>query len=434
MLDVGVLPQIDVKRIVRDASALQVHVQQRNASQVDFGRIAGLSREHDNMVRARQQLERQRNASTGGVAPASDLREQARVTKQKVQDLRALEHRVHHLLLEECAKVPNVSHVDSPVGDEANARVVKAFGQRREFPEGFRIRDHVELGAALDWFDFANAAAASGSHCVFLKNEAVFLEQALINWTLQEVVRKKFTALNPGSLVHAHALERCGFQPRSDDPSNAVYHIAGSTLCLSGTGEIPLAMTLYDKIIDPQSLPIRYVGVSPCFRTELSSGAASRGLYRLHQFNKVEMFAACELDDADAMHLEIARIQVELCEKLGLHGRLMEMPTEELGAAAHRKLDVEAWMPGRGRDSYGEIMSASNCTDYQSRRLNARIKLPSTPRRFIGTANGTACAVPRMIIAIMEQFQDEDGSVDIPPVLQPFMGGTTRVTPRTPVS
>lgn len=258
---------------------------------------------------------------------------------------------------------------------------------------------------------------------------AVLLEMALMNWSMGELWKRGFFPVAPPVMMAPHIIERCGFQPRS--ASSGVYHVANSSLCLTGTSEVGLAALLLDRIMRHDELPLRLAGSSVCFRTEAGAGRAVAGIYRQHQFNKVEMFIACEPQKSAGLHQHMLNVQIELCARLGLHARVLDMPSEELGAAAFRKFDIEAWMPGRDLDFYGEIMSTSNCTDFQSRRFNARTK-NTTGRVFVHTLNGTACAVPRMIIAIMEQMQHADGSVEIPVVLRPFMNGIERVQPRHP--
>ncbi|KAK9809278.1 hypothetical protein WJX73_000344 [Symbiochloris irregularis] len=233
-------------------------------------------------------------------------------------------------------------------------------------------------------------------------------------------------------------LEKCGFQPRAENTQ--VYSIMDSSLCLTGTAEVPLGGLYMDQIIPEEQLPIKLAGFGHCFRTEAgAAGAASKGLYRVHQFSKVELFVLCTPSQSEAVLDELKAFEEDLFTQLGLHFKVLDMPTGDLGAPAYRKFDIEAWMPGLQR--YGEISSASNCTDYQSRRLNIRFRPGTSPAdkksasgskgkvstEFVHTLNATACAVPRLIVAILENFQQADGSVLVPPPLQPFMGGMTKI-------
>lgn len=338
-------------------------------------------------------------------------------------------------LQQEAQSIPNMTHPDVPTGGEESSTVRRLIGAPHEF--SFPIKDHVQLGKDLDLFDFDAASEVSGSKFYYLKNEAVLLEMALINWAVSEVMKKGFTPLTTPEIVRSSLVEKCGFQPRGTNTQ--VYSIEGSDQCLIGTAEIPVGGMHMDSILSESSLPLKYVAVSHCFRTEAgAAGFATRGLYRVHQFSKVEMFIICKPEESNSFHEELIKIEEDLFSSLGLHFKTLDMATEDLGAPAYRKFDVEAWMPGLGR--YGEISSASNCTDYQSRRLGIRYRpeLSSTspkkgkanlsPPQFVHTLNATACAVPRMIICLLENNQQEDGSVVIPEPLRPFMGGIELIT------
>ncbi|XP_021677680.2 serine--tRNA ligase, chloroplastic/mitochondrial isoform X2 [Hevea brasiliensis] len=341
-------------------------------------------------------------------------------------------------LQQEAQFIPNMTHPDVPIGEEDRSIVRKMVGCPREF--SFPIKDHLQLGKELDLFDFDAAAEVSGSKFYYLKNEAVMLEIGLINWTLSEVMKRGFTPLITPELVRSSVVEKCGFQPRGDNTQ--VYSVEESDQCLIGTAEIPVGGIHMDSILVESMLPLKYVAFSHCFRTEAgAAGAATRGLYRVHQFSKVEMFILCQPEESESHHEELIKIEEELFSSLGLHYKTIDMASGDLGAPAYRKFDVEAWMPGLGR--YGEISSASNCTDYQSRRLGIRyrpseptstnpkmVKGKFTPTRFVHTLNATACAVPRMMICLLENYQQEDGSVIIPEPLRPFMGGLGLIAPK----
>ncbi|PIA31071.1 hypothetical protein AQUCO_05300117v1 [Aquilegia coerulea] len=342
-------------------------------------------------------------------------------------------------LQQEAQCVPNMAHPDVPIGGEDCSALRKMVGSPREF--SFPVKDHVQLGKELDLFDFDSAAEVSGSKFYYLRNEAVMLEMGLTNWAISKVMRKGFTPLITPEIVRSTIVEKCGFQPRGTNTQ--VYSIEGSDQCLIGTAEIPVGGMHMDSILSDSVLPLKYVAYSHCFRTEAgAAGTATRGLYRVHQFSKVEMFILCRPEDSDAYHEELIRIEEDLFSSLGLHFKTLDMASGDLGAPAYRKYDIEAWMPGLGR--YGEISSASNCTDYQSRRLGIRYrpssseaspnskkgKANSGPTQFVHTLNATACAVPRMIVCLLENFQQEDGSVIIPEPLRPFMGGIERISPK----
>lgn len=342
-------------------------------------------------------------------------------------------------LQQEAQCIPNITHPDVPIGGEECAITRKTVGSPCKF--SFPVKDHLQLGKELDLFDFDAASEVSGSKFYYLKNEAVMLEMALVNWTLSQVIKNGFTPLTTPELVRSSVVEKCGFQPRGDNTQ--VYSIEGSDQCLIGTAEIPVGGIHMDSILSESSLPLKYVAFSHCFRTEAgAAGTATRGLYRVHQFSKVEMFILCRPDESDFYHEELIRIEEGLFSSLGLHYKTLDMASGDLGAPAYRKYDIEAWMPGLER--FGEISSASNCTDYQSRRLGIRYR-PSEPSgatpkkgksnlvppQFVHTLNATACAVPRMIVCLLENYQQENGCVIIPEPLRPFMGGLELIAPKS---
>ncbi|KAI9764436.1 MAG: Serine--tRNA ligase, mitochondrial [Geoglossum simile] len=304
------------------------------------------------------------------------------------------------------------------------------------------IKSHIEIGKELDLLDFEAASTATGWGWYYLKNEAALLEQALVQYALSVVMKKGWTVVSPPSIVYSHIAEACGFRPRDKNGEQQIYTLERGDrlkpeLSLAGTAEIPLAAMKANKVISYSHMPIRMAGVSRCYRAEAGSrGVDTKGLYRVHEFTKVEMFAWAPPDNAchDLPHSimtvwdEMLQIQSEILRDLNLHCRILEMPITDLGASASRKRDIEAYFPSRrGKgDGWGEVTSASICTDYQSRRLKTRVRLadPSAAPVYAFTANGTALAVPRVIMAILENGWDEErGMLVIPKVLRPWMGG-----------
>jgi seryl-tRNA synthetase len=307
----------------------------------------------------------------------------------------------------------------------------KEVGAQREF--SFQAASHVDVGERLGMFDFETGGKVCGSRFVYLTGAGAMLELALINWAMAKVVSKGFKPMIVPDLVRQSTMEKCGFQPRAENTQ--VYAIENSDLCLAGTAEILLGGVCMDEVLSEKQLPIKMAAFSHCFRTEAgAAGASTRGLYRLHQFSKVEMFVVSTPEQSEAIHDELIGIETEMYAELGFHFKVLDMSSQDLGAPAYRKFDVEAWMPALGR--YGEISSASNCTDYQARRLNIKYRPEGVTEdgkkqnlRHCHTLNATACAVPRMIVTILENFQNEDGSVTVPEPLRPFMGGIATLTP-----
>ncbi len=319
------------------------------------------------------------------------------------------------------SSVPNMTHPDAPVGKtEAESIVARTWGTPRVFD--FKPLDHVELCEKHDLVDLEAGARVSGHGFYFLKNEAALLELALVQYAVQKVIARGFTLHITPDLARMDVLEGTGYQPRGDETQ--IYSIANSDLCLVATAEITLGGSLKDQIVETTKLPLKYAGISHCFRTEAGAhGKATRGIYRVHQFTKVEMFAftAPELAASDAVHAEIVAIEEEIFQGLGIPYRVLDICTGDLGGPAFRKFDLEAWMPGR--NEYGEVTSASNCTDFQARRLGTRCRSADKKgTQFVHTLNGTAVAVTRALIAILENYQQADGSIEIPEVLRPWVG------------
>jgi seryl-tRNA synthetase len=322
--------------------------------------------------------------------------------------------------------VPNVSHPDAPVGNEN--KVLRTWGEPRHFD--FPANDHIALCDALDLADFEAGSSVAGQKWYYLKNEAVLLEVALVQYALRKLTERGYTPVLTPDVARVEVLEGIGFIPRG--PEAQTYSLAGTDLCLIATAEITLGGMHRDQILDEARLPLKYVGLSHCFRTEAGApGRDTRGLYRVHQFTKVEMFVFSTPEQSEAIHLELLAIEEDIFQGLGLPYRVIDTCTGDLGGPAYRKFDLEAWMPGRGKaGEYGEVTSTSNCTDYQARRLGIRYKGPGHKgTRFVHTLNGTAVAVTRALLAILENYQQADGSVLIPEILRAWVG-KERILPR----
>jgi seryl-tRNA synthetase len=405
---------------------------------VDVDRVVALDDERKRLAQQTQQVQQRQNEVSklipktkdpaekqGLIAEGKTLRDQATTLekqyKQAQDDLHAA------LLL-----IPNMSHPDAPVGTtDADNKVISVHGEPTKFD--FPAKDHVALAEALDLVDFEAGAAVAGQKFYFLKNEAVLLELALVQYAMQTLLQECYTPIITPDLARAEVLEGIGFLPRDPNPeTRQVYAVADSDLCLIATAEITLGGMHRDKVFDELDLPKKYVGLSHCFRTEAGApGRDTRGLYRVHQFTKVEMFAFCAPDQSESLHRELLRIEESIFQGLGLPFHVIDTCTGDLGGPAYRKYDLEAWMPGRGEaGAYGEVTSTSNCTDFQARRLNVRYRVPTQKGlRFVHTLNGTAVAVTRAIVAILENYQQRDGSVVVPEVLRPWVG-KERIGPR----
>lgn len=317
--------------------------------------------------------------------------------------------------------IPNMAHPDAPVGkeDKDNSEI-RRFGDIPQF--SFTPKDHVELGANLDILDFETATKVTGPKFYYLKNEGAFLEMALIRYAMDILAAKDFTVTITPDIARESVLEGTGFNPRGEESN--IYSLEGTGTCLVGTAEITLGGYHSNEVLKHEQLPIKMAGVSHCFRREAgAAGQYSKGLYRVHQFTKVEMFVYAHPEESEKIHQELAAIEEEIFQGLEIPYRVVDTCTGDLGGPAYRKFDLEAWMPGRGENGdWGEITSTSNCTDYQARRLNCRFKDTDGKNKHVHMLNGTAIAISRAFVSILENFQQEDGSVKIPEKLVPYTG------------
>jgi seryl-tRNA synthetase len=321
--------------------------------------------------------------------------------------------------------VPNLIIDGVPVGGEEDYVVLEERGTIRDFgAEGFTPRDHLELGQLLGAIDVERGAKVSGSRFYFLTGQGAELELALLNLAVSTATANGLTLMIPPSLVKSSAMEGTGFLGQA---AQDVYHLTDDDLYLVGTAEVPLAAYHSDEILPPESLPRRYVGYSPSFRREAGShGKDTRGIFRVHWFDKVEMFVFCAPEDAEAEHRRLLEWEKQFIDALELPYRVIDVAAGDLGLSAARKYDCEAWLPTQER--YREITSTSNCTEFQARRLNIRSRY-DTGVAPVATLNGTLCAMPRMIVMLLENHQQADGSVRLPAALQPFLGGRTQLSP-----
>jgi seryl-tRNA synthetase len=424
---------LDLDTIRTRTDEVRTNTANRNM-RADIDKVLALAEERSALITEVEGLRGRRKALSQQVPQASDadrpaLVEEAAGLKGRIAALEERLAAVEEDLRAEQAKVPNLTHPDAPVGrDESANRVVRQVGDVPRFP--FKPLDHVALGETLDLVDFDSATKVTGSNFYFLKNEAVLLELALVRFALERLRQEGFTLHVTPDLARMRVLEGTGFNPRGEETQ--IYRVEGFDLGLIATAEITLGGLLMDEVLPGSRLPLKVGGLSHCYRVEAGAyGRAARGLYRVHQFTKVEMFAFTKPEESDAMHLEILRIEEGLYQALGVPYRVVDIATGDLGGPAYRKFDLEAWMPGRGdAGEWGEITSTSNCTDYQARRLGIRFRRqPGRKPELVHTLNGTAIATSRTLIAILENYQQADGSVLVPEALRPLTG-FDRIGPR----
>jgi len=425
-------PQINFDYIKENCSSIQDNAKKRNST-VDVSHIVDLyqqyrvTKKETDTLRAKRNIvaANMKNVAKGDTKERNRLVEEGKFIKEQVNLCEHRFEKLHNQLYSEALKIPNNTHPDVPIGPEKNARVLEMSGEKPTHLDQFKFKDHLELGESLGVIK--SAAQTTGHKFYYLTREGAMLEMALSFWAFSKMTNQhNFIPVITPDLIHPSLAEACGFQPRSE--ATQLFWIKDQDLCLTATSEIPLAGMYSNSQIKGAELPIRMVGYSHCFRAETGHGVHNKGIYRVHQFSKVEMFVISKPEQSDEILDQLLKIQIEMFKELGLHFRVLDMPSEDLGAPAYRKYDIEVWIPSR--NDYGEISSASNCTDYQSRRLNMKYTATNGgPTAFVHTLNGTACAIPRLILAILENNQQPDGSVLIPKVLQPFMGNKERILP-----
>lgn len=394
----------------------------------DVARFVDLETQRRKLQSEVEELSRMANVVSKSIGQAKDAAErdarkeegrQLREKKDKVQEdidrLGAEATLIHNAM-------PNLTHPESPIGGEDASKELRR-GSVAVKPFSFPVQDHVALAEQHSLIDFEGGARVAGHGFYFLKNEAAQLELALQHFCLDLLIGEGFTPVITPDVARGDVLKGVGFIPRG--PETQIYSVENHDLNLVATSEITLGGLYSGEVIDVEKLPIKLCGISHCFRTEAgAAGRASRGLYRVHQFTKVEMFAFTLPEQSEDMHNYFRDLECEIFDGLGIPYRVLDIATGDLGGPAYRKFDLEAWMPGRGTaGEYGEVTSTSNCTDYQSRRLDIRYKVKGEKgTQLVHTLNGTAIAISRALIAILENYQQADGSILIPEALRKWMG------------
>lgn len=470
----GPKPQINIKQIRANPALYEETCRERNypslapyPARIVQTHEQWQARRLENLGMRKRLNELQLIIATKPESPTRALvHDEARHLKAKLSTLEAEETRLQNEIHSLALALPNLTSATTPRGDTPRVlSYINTHPDDADAPTRRVWRSHVDIGTSLQLLDFASAAAASGWGWYYLLNEGAQLEQALVSYALATATRYGWAQVSPPSMVYSHVAAACGFQPRVGDGEAAsqVYTVAQSAadrergrpeLCMTGTAEIALAGMRAGSVMEEASLPARRVAVSRCYRAEAGArGAETRGLYRVHEFTKVELFAWTRPDavESEEVFEEMVDMQTEILSGLGLHCRVLEMPSGDLGASASRKNDIEAWFPSRARrdvgsaqkqqqqeankgeqedEGWGEVTSASICTDYQTRRLGTRVRITSEggKMKFAWTVNGTAMAVPRVLAAILENGWDEaEQTVTIPEVLRPWMDGREKI-------
>lgn len=409
---------IDIKFIRQNREEAEELLEKRNVK-INLDELLLLDEKRSELIQKVEKLREERNKvskvfNEDNKKRGSEIKEELKKIEPELEEV---EIKLKRLLW----TLPNTLDPRTPIGKNENESVeLKKWGTPPKFD--FTPIDHVELGKKHDMIDFEKGAKVTGSQFYFLKNDAVFLEYALMHFVFDILKEEKFTFIETPDLSKIQVLEGIGFQPRG--PETQIYKIEGEDLGLIATAEVTIGGYHKDEILNQKDLPLKYAGISHCFRTEAGGyGRYSKGLYRVHQFTKVEMFIYCTPEESPKMHDYLLSLEEKIYQKLEIPYRVVDIVSGDLGAPAIRKYDVEAWMPGK--KEYGEITSTSNCTDYQALRLNIKYRKKDGTTEYVHMLNGTAIAMSRALIAIIENFQDKDGKIHIPMALQKYMGKDT---------
>ncbi len=414
---------LDIKFIRENADLVKKNCENR-AAKCEVDRLLELDEKRRKLIQDVESFSAQKNSLNEKIQKASaeerpKIIEEGKKIKAELEakepELKKISEKFEQILL----TVPNLTHPDSPIGktDEENQEIA-VYGKIPEFD--FQPKTHEEIMLDLDLADFERAAKVTGSKFYFLKNEGALLEMALINFALDKLVSKGFVPVITPDLARQKVLEGIGFNPRGEE--SQIYNIENTDLSLVGTAEITMGGYHSGEVLLEKDMPKKYVALSHCFRTEAGAyGKHSSGLYRVHQFTKVEMFIYAKPADSEKIHEQLKEIEVEIFQDLEVPFRVVDICTGDLGGPAYRKYDLEAYMVSK--NGWGEVTSTSNTTDYQSRRLNIKVQNSDGSKEFAHLLNGTAVAISRALITVLENHQQADGSVLIPKVLQKWMPG-----------
>ena len=417
---------IDIKVLRENPDAVRASQKARGESVELVDRVLAADEIRRNAISEFEALRAEQNSLSKSVGAAkgdekNSLLEKAKKLAAQVKEAEGKKSSTESEFRELALGLSNLVDSAAPIGGEADFIVIEEIGKPRAFD--FEPKDHVELGKILGAIDVERGAKVSGARFYYLTGVGALLELALVNYAISMATKAGFTPVIPPVLVKPAAMEGTGFLGQA---AENVFHLAEDDFYLVGTSEVPLAAYHMDEILDAGKLPLRYAGYSPCFRREAGSyGKDTRGIIRVHQFEKVEMFSFCPIEDAAAEHKRFLDWEKDFLNAMEIPYRVIDVATGDLGSSANRKFDCEAWIPTQ--NAYREVTSTSNCSDFQARRLNVRIK-GENGTSPVATLNGTLVAIPRMIVAILENHQQSDGSVVIPKALQTYLG-TDRFAP-----
>ena len=413
---------LDVK-FIRENLALVEKSAKEKGYKIDVGEVVRLDDERKKVLGSVEELRARRNEIAGkmkGGKPAPELIEVGKKIKAELAELEEKLSEVEGRLSTMVKAVPNVIFDDVPLGGEECSVEVKKWGENHTTGV-----DHLDYAVSRDWVDFERGAKVAGAKFYYLKGDLALLENALLQYGMSKVLEHGFTYMTVPDMVSSRVLEGCGFNPRTSEQSDE-YYIEGEDLAMIATAEMPLTGYHMDEIIDEDKLPLMYAGYSACFRKEAGTyGKYTRGLFRVHQFNKLEMYVFCLPEQSKEMHGKILQIEEEIWQGLGVPYHIINIAAGDLGAPAAKKYDMEYWSPVNQK--YQEITSCSNCTDFQARACNVRVRRKDGTVEFVHTLNGTAIPLARALVVMLENYAKEGGKLTVPEVLRPYLGGKTEI-------
>lgn len=413
---------LDINFIRQNQPLLERSAREKGYS-VDISALLKLDDQRKQLLRQVDELRQQRNRLSSqmkGGKPAPEILAQAKTVKTDLAQLEPQLTEVEVDLAQKLKQVPNIIFDDVPLGGEECSVEVASWGGQKTTGV-----DHLDYALSRDWVDFERGAKVAGAKFYYLKNGLALLENALLQFGLQKVTTHGFQFMTVPDMVSSKILEGCGFNPRSSEQSDE-YYIEGEDLAMIATAEMPLTGYHMDEIIDEKDLPLCYAGYSACFRKEAGAyGKHTRGLFRVHQFNKLEMYVFCLPENSPAMHEQIRAIEEEIWQELGIPYRVINIAAGDLGAPAAKKYDIEYWSPVDQK--YRELTSCSNCTDFQARSLNIRVRRQDGSVEVLHTLNGTAISLARTMVAVIENYAVAGGKLQVPAALQPYLGGATEL-------
>ena len=409
---------LDIRYIREHADRVQESAKNKGYDDVSVARLLDVDEKRRQLRLQVDELRTWRNEIAGqmkGGKPAPELIEQGRALKEELAKLESNLRDVETAFQAQMDAVPNITLDDVPLGGESDSVEIKTWGDKRQSAE-----DHLDFATGRGWLDFERGAKVAGTKFYYIKGDLMLLENAVYQYALNLLISKGFTPMTVPHMVSGRVARGSGFAPKSDKESNE-YFIDGEDVMLIGTAEAPLTGFHADEIIDEKNLPLLYAGYSPCYRKEAgAAGKFSRGLFRVHQFNKLEMYIFCTPEQSVQMHEKILSIEEEIWQNLGVPYHVVNIAAGDLGAPAAKKYDIEYWSPVDNQ--YRELTSCSNCTDFQARNLNIRVRRSDGSLQVLHTLNGTAVSLARSLVAIIENYQTDDGKLRVPELLRPYLG------------